>query len=216
MQHESCISSSRLQWCWWLFDDDIFKMCLAESLCWWPGSWPLSESLSSCRRLFQRTKMLNVPVNNRSPISQSGRQHLKSAINKNRLQHLSPTLIKPKLLEISKLTKQYLGWISINLDQLGRFITGHFRWFRTNFPMDFMSRGHQVIPNGSFSSFDSERLHFHFFQSSIFLSFLLSPKMKSSVFWPHVSLASSMIHHPSDCFLAFWIRKVRFFIFFQY
>ena len=76
----------------------------------------------------------------------------------------------------------YLGWIAINLDKLRRFISDHFRWFRTNFPMDFMSRGHQVIPNGSFSSFDSERLHFHFFQSSIFLSFLLSPKMKSSVF----------------------------------
>ena len=92
--------------------------------------------------------------------------------------------------------------------------TGHYRWSSNQ--MDFMSRGHHS--SGDFCWmififwFRAPPFSFFLFQSSIIL---FSLAKRSSDFWPHESLMSSMIHHPSDCFLAFWIGKVRFLYFFS-
>ena len=92
--------------------------------------------------------------------------------------------------------------------------TGHYRWSSNQ--MDFMSRGHHS--SGDFCwmifIFWFRAPPFSFFFISI-LHHSLQPSKRSSDFWPHESLMSSMIHHPSDCFLAFWIGKVRFLYFFS-
>ena len=61
--------------CWWLYDGDLFKMLVAESLCWW-----FSQCIKSVTNIL-----------NQSLTSWIGHQHLKLVNNTFGLQHPSPT-----------------------------------------------------------------------------------------------------------------------------